>query len=279
MQRALCDGTWRPSPFSVHFLRDPKPRAITCAPFVDRVLHTALVMLAEPLFVASSTARAYACRPGFGTHRAVLALQRLMRGTRFVIHLDVRRYFPSVHLPTLGRLLRQPVPEDEDACRAAAVEAVFSEALRRWFAIIFWFALLGIVGALLYRVADWLASEEHDLTPDQRALITRLQQIMDWPVAQLMTLSLAIATDFDSVFATWKKFHDEQGHGLLEGGNGFLLASARHIVLSGHAARDGYADQIDGPMIGLQQAMDLTWRVLGVWLTVLALLLLVGVVV
>jgi AmpE protein len=179
----------------------------------------------------------------------------------------------------LGRLLRQPVPEDEDARRAAAVEAVFSEALRRWFAIIFWFALLGIVGALLYRVADWLASEEHDLTPDQRALITRLQQIMDWPVAQLMTLSLAIATDFDSVFATWKKFHDEQGHGLLEGGNGFLLASARHIVLSGHAARDGYADQIDGPMVGLQQAMDLTWRILGVWLTVLALLLLVGVVV
>jgi membrane protein required for beta-lactamase induction len=30
-------------------------------------------------------------------------------------------------------------------------------------------------------------------------------------------------------------------------------------------------------MISLQQAMDLVWRMLGVWLTVLALLLLVGV--
>jgi hypothetical protein len=30
-------------------------------------------------------------------------------------------------------------------------------------------------------------------------------------------------------------------------------------------------------MVGLQQAMDLVWRMLGVWLTALALLLLVGV--
>jgi AmpE protein len=106
-----------------------------------------------------------------------------------------------------------------------------------------------------------------------------MQEIMDWPAAQLMTLSLAIATDFDSVYSAWKKYHDEQGHGLFEGDNGFLLAAARSVVLSGHAAQDGYADLLDGPMLGLQQAMDLTWRMLGVWMTVLAILLLVGVIV
>lgn len=179
----------------------------------------------------------------------------------------------------LGKLLRGPVPEDPDDCRAAAVEAVFREALRRWFGIIFWFAVLGIAGAFLYRVVDWLVTEDHKLTDEQKGLFIRLQQIMDWPAAQLMTLSLAIATDFDSVFKAWKQYHDEQGHGLFDGNNGFLLASARGIVLTGHAARDGYADQIEGPMVCLQQAMDLTWRILGVWLTVLALLLLVGVIV
>ena len=66
---------------------------------------------------------------------------------------------------------------------------------------------------------------------------------------------------------------------MFEGDNGFLLASARCIVLTGHAARDGYADKIEGPMVCLQQAMDLSWRILGVWLTVLALLLLIGVIV
>ena len=180
---------------------------------------------------------------------------------------------------TMEQFLHQPVPEDADEARAVAVEAVFRKALRRWFGVIFWFAVLGIVGAFLYRMVDWLVNENHKLTGDQKGLFTRLLQIMDWPAAQLMTLSLAIATDFDSVFRAWKSYHDEQGHGLFEGDNGFLLASARCIVLTGHAARDGYADQIEGPMVCLQQAMDLTWRILGVWLTVLALLLLIGVIV
>jgi AmpE protein len=177
----------------------------------------------------------------------------------------------------LEELLDGPIPETDNACRAAAVEGVFQQALRRWFGVIFWFAVLGIVGALLYRMVDWLDSEEPKVSSEQRGRFVRLQQIMDWPAAQLMTLSLAIATDFDSVFKAWKRYHDEQGHGLFEGDNGFLLASARSVVLSGHAARDGYADQLEGPMISLQQAMDLVWRMLGVWLTVLALLLLVGV--
>lgn len=178
----------------------------------------------------------------------------------------------------LSDFLDGVVPEDHDACRARAVESVFQKALRRWFGIIFWFAVLGIVGAFLYRVVDWLVNESYPLTDEQQELFARLLQIMDWPAAQLMTLSLAIATDFDSVFSAWKQYHDEQGHGLFEGNSGFLLASARSIVLTGHAARDGYADQLDGPMISLQQAMDLTWRILGVWMTVLALLLLVGVI-
>jgi len=178
----------------------------------------------------------------------------------------------------LEKFLGTAIPEDEDACRALAVESVFREALRRWFGIIFWFAVLGITGAFLYRMVDWLVSEDYPLAEGQENLFIRLQQIMDWPAAQLTTLSLAIATDFDSVFVAWKRYHDEQGHGLFDGNNGFLLASARSIVLTGHAARDGYADQLEGPLIGLQQAMDLAWRVLGVCMTALALLLLIGVI-
>ncbi|MEJ8567049.1 cobalamin biosynthesis protein [Elongatibacter sediminis] len=175
-------------------------------------------------------------------------------------------------------LLRGEVPDDQEASRGATVGAVFSEALHRWFGIIFWFAVLGVVGAFLYRVVDWLACERTHLSDGQKHLFLRTRQILDWPAAQLMTLSLAIATDFDSVFAAWKTYHDEQGHGLFEGDNGFLLASARQIVLTGHAAQDGYADQLDGPLSCLKQSMDLVWRILGVWMTVLALLLLIDVV-
>jgi AmpE protein len=178
----------------------------------------------------------------------------------------------------LAELLRSDVPDDPERCRAVTVEAVFGESLHRWFGVIFWFALLGITGAFMYRIVDWLASEPSGLSAAQKQLFARTRQVLDWPAAQLMTLALAVATDFDSVFQAWKGYHDEQGHGLFEGNNGFLLASALQIVLTGHAARDGYADQLEGPLATLKQSMDLVWRVLGVWVTVLALLLLIDVI-
>jgi AmpE protein len=178
----------------------------------------------------------------------------------------------------LEAMLGEHSPEDTESSQATAIEFVFREALQRWFGTIFWFAVLGIYGALMYRLADRLTEGDLQLGEEQSELFLRLRQVLDWPVAQLMTLALAISTDFDSVYRAWKQYHDGQGNGLFEGNNGFLLTSAREVVLSGQAARDGYADQLDGPLGCLKQAMDLVWRMLGVWLFVLALLLLVNVI-
>jgi len=178
----------------------------------------------------------------------------------------------------LQELLGGQVPDDRKACQTAVINAVFSKALRRWFAIIFWFAVIGIYGAALYRLASWLAEADYGLYSGQKELFTRLNRVMDWPVAQLITLAMAIATDFDSVYHAWKKYHDERDHGLFEGNNDFMLTSARTIVLTGHAENDGYADQLRGHMATIKLSMDLVWRLLGVWATVLAILLLVDVI-
>ncbi|MGD9264315.1 MAG: cobalamin biosynthesis protein [Lysobacterales bacterium] len=193
---------------------------------------------------------------------------------RSVIHSDDEEHRKQA----LEALLDGPVPEDPEDCRAAAINAVFSKALKRWFAIIFWFAVLGIYGALLYRLATWLLDNDFGLHEEQQELLLRLCKIMEWPVAQLMTLALAIATDFDAVFAAWKKYHDERGHGLFEGNNEFMLTSARTIVFGGFATNDGYADQLEGQMVSIKLSMDLVWRSLGVWATALAILLLVDVI-
>jgi AmpE protein len=193
---------------------------------------------------------------------------------RKVIHADD----DDEQKEALEDLLDGPVPEDKEAYQKAAIDSVFSKALKRWFGIILWFAVLGIYGALLYRLATWLSDGDFELFDEQRDLIKRLCQVMEWPVAQLMTLSLAIATDFDSVYRAWKKYHDERGHGLFEGNNEFMLTSARTIVKTGHAENDGYADQLQGPMASVKLSMDLVWRSLGVWATILAILLLVNVI-
>jgi AmpE protein len=198
------------------------------------------------------------------------------------LDVDVRRVIHAdddeKQKEALEDLLEGPVPEDKEDCQKAVIDSVFSKALRRWFGIIFWFAVLGIYGAVLYRLATWLSDGGFELFDEQRDLVTRLCQVMEWPVAQLMTLSLAIATDFDSVYRAWKKYHDERGHGLFEARNEFMLTSARTIVNTGHAENDGYADQLQGPMASVKLSMDLVWRSLGVWATILAILLLVNVI-
>lgn len=178
----------------------------------------------------------------------------------------------------LETLLDGPIPEDPSACQDAAIDAVFSQALKRWFGIIFWFALTGIYGALLYRMSNWLLESDLELSEELRDLLDRLSRIMDWPTAQMMTLSLAIATDFDSVYQAWKTYHNERGHGLFEANNEFMLTSARTMVKSGGVLNDGYTDQPEGPMGSIRLSMDLVWRSLGVWATVLAILLLIDVI-
>ena len=179
---------------------------------------------------------------------------------------------------SLETLLGCTTPDDSGACQDAAIDAVFSQSLKRWFGIIFWFALLGIYGALLYRLANWMFESRLKFSEEFRDLLDRLCRIMDWPVAQLMTLSLAIATDFDSVYRAWKQYHDERGHGLFEANNEFMLTSARTMVKSGVVQEDGYIDQPEGPMASVRLSMDLVWRSLGVWATVLAILLLIDVI-
>jgi len=241
-----------------------------------------LVILGLPLLAAYLVnSLLFSALGQIGTFLFAIAMLIYTFGPRD-LDIDVRRVIQAeddeAQTEALESFLGGPVPADKKACQAAAIDAVFSKALTRWFGIVFWFAVLGIYGALLYRLANWLIDGDFGLHDEQKNLVARLTRLLDWPVAQLMTLSLAIATDFDSVYRAWKKYHDQRGHSLFEGNNQFMLTSARTIVMTGHAENDGYADQLKGPMASVKLSMDLVWRSLGVWATVLAILLLVNVI-
>lgn len=161
----------------------------------------------------------------------------------------------------------------------ALVEAVFRGALRRWFGVLFWFLLLGPAGAVLYRLTALTAEDAlaQALNPDSRDAANDLLRILDWPAAQLTTLGLALAANFDSVMAAWRDWH-AGGFGL---DSGFLGAAARACVASEIAAErdeDEHADALATipALAELRDAMSLAWRVLLLWLAVLALFVLAG---
>ncbi|GIX37833.1 MAG: membrane protein [Silanimonas sp.] len=157
------------------------------------------------------------------------------------------------------------------------VEAVFRCALWRWFGPLFWFLLLGPVGAVGYRLVALSAqgAARERLPQAQGGTAATLLALLDWPVAQLMTLTLALAADFDAVIGAWRQWHAEG----IRLGLGHLEAAARASVAVELAEEDAYA--ADGPaqapaLLELRDAMSLVWRILVIWMGVLALFVVAG---
>lgn len=165
------------------------------------------------------------------------------------------------------------------------VEAVFRNALQRWFGVLFWFLLLGPFGAVLYRLTALSAEGEaaRELPGETIEGARTLLAILEWPVAQLLTLALALVGNFDTVLGAWR----ESGGAALSLDNRFLGAVARASVKTELAEEAADYAEENGTGTGaaalaaseqpeLRDAMSLVWRSLLVWLAVLALFVIAG---
>ena len=105
---------------------------------------------------------------------------------------------------------------------------------------------------------------------------------MDWPVGQLMTFAMALVGNFDTVVGAWKDnggaSFDMDAEFLAAAGRASVRAEvaeqAEEYIEEGLAAPD-LAQQL-GELPELRDAMSLVWRVLLLWLAVLALFVLAG---
>lgn len=105
LERELLAGTWTPRPHLTFRIREPKPRTISAAAFRDRVVHHAVCAELNPIFEVRADPDSYACRPGKGSHAAVLRAQAHSRLYPWFVKLDVRHFFETVpHERLLARL-------------------------------------------------------------------------------------------------------------------------------------------------------------------------------
>jgi AmpE protein len=159
------------------------------------------------------------------------------------------------------------------------VEASFRSALARWFGVLFWFVLLGPAGAIGYRVVQLMARNpafSGEIDEARRALLERCARILDWAPAHLVSLGLALVSDFDAVLGIWRNYHTDHGKGWFTLDLGFFDAVARAGVDADISAGDGYATDISDPLVELADARRVLRRVLVVWLVVIAILVLAG---
>jgi retron-type reverse transcriptase len=109
LQQALQSQTYQPSQHFTFFITDPKPRQISAAPFIDRVVHHAICNIIEPYFEQQFCPNSFANRKGKGTHKAIDLCQFNMRNYDYVIKTDIQKYFPSIHRDILLAIINRTI--------------------------------------------------------------------------------------------------------------------------------------------------------------------------
>lgn len=92
-------------------------------------------------------------------------------------------------------------PTDSQLFHQSFVRAIFIAAYQRIFSVIFWFVILGPIGAVLYRLIE-LFSLRSEMGMSSIAM--QVKQFMDWIPVRLFAFLFALGGHFTKAFACWK---------------------------------------------------------------------------
>lgn len=86
---------------------DPKKRLICAASFPERVVHHAIMNVCHPYFERNLINDTFATRIGKGTYQALEKAMKALSHYKYVVKLDVRKYFDSIsHKVLKNKLLK-----------------------------------------------------------------------------------------------------------------------------------------------------------------------------
>ena len=107
LEDELRSGAYRPLPYRVFEIFEPKRRVISAADIRDRVVHHAICRILEPIFERRAISDSFACRRGKGSQAAAQRVQDLMRRDEWFLKCDISQYFASIDHQRLQGLLRR----------------------------------------------------------------------------------------------------------------------------------------------------------------------------
>lgn len=170
-----------------------------------------------------------------------------------------------------SELLGEDLPEGMNEQTQALMETILVEANDRLLAIMFWFVILGPVGALFYRYVCTLRRDTAGEESDFSTSIRRLHFILGWLPAHLTSLSYALGGSFVESMHYWRseagKWEDHN--------RGILVTSGLGALRFNLGAVD---DELDKACEtdAVRETMALVRRAVLVFLTLLAVLILAG---
>ncbi|HEY5667195.1 MAG TPA: regulatory signaling modulator protein AmpE [Gammaproteobacteria bacterium] len=155
-------------------------------------------------------------------------------------------------------------------------DAIFAQSNNRIFGVIFWFVVLGPVGAWIFRVSDLMRrrvvfrhqrGEENDETI--LIAIEAIYGILKWIPARLAMLGYALSGSFDDAMNAWRGELAAEGIPI-DVRNDILVARV------GKAAMTGYLDEPANSSAAARNSMRIVHRTVFLWVIVIALLTIFG---
>jgi len=163
----------------------------------------------------------------------------------------------------------------EEVVRLSIEEALLA-AHRHVFGVLLWYLILpGPSGAILYRLAAYLAARWRHLGAFGR-FAERAFHVLEWPAVRLTAAAFALVGDFENTVYCWRTqartWPDPDAGVLLAAGAGAMGVRLGMPVqeVDGPQPRPelGVGEEADGPF--LDTTVGMLWRALVLWVAVLA---------
>ena len=184
---------------------------------------------------------------------------------------------------TAKALVERDVADDLGDRIREVEAAVCVQANNRLFAVIFWFVVLGPLGAWGYRVTDLIrrravfnVARDGDAAENSRAILSAAIDVhgwLAWVPARLTAVGYALAGSFDAAISAWREPVDHEPARPSESSER-LLARVGLAALA-LAPIDGEATA-DRGVRGAMAANGLVFRLLAIWAVVIGIMTLYG---
>ncbi len=160
-------------------------------------------------------------------------------------------------------IMQKEAPADTDQQTVDVMRSVLHESNDRVFAVIFWFVILGPMGALMFRLASH--SMRHSSSATLAMAARQLQAIMAWAPAHLVAMGFALTGNYEGAK---QEFTNKNRQDDLYECNYLTLIAAGQGALKDCAPGEETAC--------IRSARALVLRTLVVWLAFIAILTLMG---